>query len=306
MPENSTNGDICNRQAGMVGEHKSQEEQRLECCQYKVCHGERDLEQRKRTHAGEQAFQCNYCSKGFATKWRLVGHERIHTGEKPFRCNQCGKRFGNKGNLNQHTKTHTGEKPFKCPYCNKCFSHKGHLNEHKRIHTGEKPFKCNQCSRGFTRPGVLRQHKRTHTGELPFKCNQCDKRFNQKGLLNQHLKKHTGEKRLKCDKCDQLLGDQDKRTKTLASINSGENPLNGKLCDKCFHDTSYLRQLKTADGGATKLNCDQGEMFKTQAVSLEMKIERDNLAIEPFNGEERDNYLSISELVINIKKEIRD
>ncbi|KAH1014237.1 hypothetical protein HUJ04_003101 [Dendroctonus ponderosae] len=56
-------------------------------------------------------YQCEYCSKTFASKWSLTAHEDTHTGQKEHVCNICGKTFTLKSSLNRHMTVHVLDLP---------------------------------------------------------------------------------------------------------------------------------------------------------------------------------------------------
>ncbi|XP_032090762.1 zinc finger protein 133-like [Thamnophis elegans] len=98
----------------------------------------------KQQHAGERAFVCPECGRGFSLKHNLIIHQRIHTGEKPFGCSVCGKRFSLKQNLLTHQRVHGGpaRRPFACPVCGK------HFREERLLTAHEKRDDCEQQQQG--------------------------------------------------------------------------------------------------------------------------------------------------------------
>ncbi|XP_070623262.1 zinc finger protein 239 [Erythrolamprus reginae] len=92
------------------------------------------LRHQKQRHAGERAFVCAECGRGFSLKHNLIIHQRIHTGEKPFACSVCGKRFSLKQNLLTHQRVHGGaprRRPFACAACGKNFREERLLLAHR-------------------------------------------------------------------------------------------------------------------------------------------------------------------------------
>ncbi|KAK9395928.1 gastrula zinc finger protein XlCGF7.1-like [Crotalus adamanteus] len=92
------------------------------------------LRHQKQQHAGERAFVCPECGRGFSLKHNLIIHQRIHTGEKPFGCGVCGKRFSLKQNLLTHQRVHGGpaRRPLACPACGKSFREERLLTAHQK------------------------------------------------------------------------------------------------------------------------------------------------------------------------------
>ena len=164
--------------------------------------GTTKLQKEKTTRRkNNQQYVCNYCSKSFHLKCRLIEHIIIHTGEKPFLCKYCPKRFNRKKSLKGHERGHTGEDKFPCEYCSKTFTLKSSLKNHvKFICSGDKPFPCTFCDRRFARKFDVESHERIHTGEKPFSCTFCKKSFNRKDMLVLHTKRHT-EGKPQCKYC---------------------------------------------------------------------------------------------------------
>ncbi|KAM6450312.1 uncharacterized protein PHA67_017419 [Liasis olivaceus] len=96
------------------------------------------LRHQKQQHAGERAFVCPECGRGFSLKHNLIIHQRIHTGEKPFGCGVCGKHFSLKQNLLTHQRVHGGpaRRPFSCPVCGKSFRDERLLLAHQKRDCG--------------------------------------------------------------------------------------------------------------------------------------------------------------------------
>ena len=70
---------------------------------------------------------CDVCKKTFRLQHNLRAHKRTHTGEQPFQCKfpGCGKRFNHGGNLLKHERRHIPyeQRPYPCdvPGCGKRF-----------------------------------------------------------------------------------------------------------------------------------------------------------------------------------------
>eukprot|EP00946_MAST-07B_sp_MAST-7B-sp1_P000361 g361.t1 len=84
---------------------------------------------------------CDVCKKTFRLQHNLRAHKRTHTGEQPFQCKfpGCGKRFNHGGNLLKHERRHIPyeQRPYPCdvPGCGKRFMEACDLRTHKKGHT---------------------------------------------------------------------------------------------------------------------------------------------------------------------------
>lgn len=61
------------------------------------------------------SFECQHCTRKFATRSHLVRHSRVHTGERRYACDYpgCEMRCSRKDNLQQHYRTHLVVNPRK-------------------------------------------------------------------------------------------------------------------------------------------------------------------------------------------------
>lgn len=139
-------------------------------------------------HDGVKNYQCDICSRCFASKGTRNDHRRTHTGEKPYVCHICGKSFPTPNSIYVHRRTHTDYFPHSCTTCDKKFRRKQQLVNHSRTHTGEKPHICDVCGKGFCTRDEVSRHKLTHSNEKPHICSACGIRFGQKRYLSNHMK----------------------------------------------------------------------------------------------------------------------
>ena len=82
-------------------------------------------------------FVCYYeaCMQTFSTKFNLRRHvNAIHLAIKTYECDLCSKKFASKQNRAEHRFIHTGEKPFRCQVCSRCFRQASQLCQHRKRH----------------------------------------------------------------------------------------------------------------------------------------------------------------------------
>lgn len=84
-------------------------------------------------------FQCDLCSKFYASKMGLKKHIlSLHFKKFEYRCSTCSKKFSEKASVKRHQIVHVKEKNFECKSCGMKFASLQYLKGHeKRIH-GEK------------------------------------------------------------------------------------------------------------------------------------------------------------------------
>lgn len=190
----------------------------------------RNLSAHKRMHMkhnGPSELVCEYCSRKFLQRHRLLAHLRSHTNEKPFICENCGqgfrikeslknhqlkhnpprfccftcgKKFYCQSNLTVHKKTHLTDTRLICDLCGKILSSKLILESHVRSHQGEKPYQCTVCGKCYSSTNALRCHKYSHSAKT-FACETCGKVFKRKRSLTEHMNCHTKQKMYKCPIC---------------------------------------------------------------------------------------------------------
>ena len=61
------------------------------------------------TDGKHQAFQCDQCSASFRYENKLDKHKTFHAGENAYECKTCGKGFANSTDLWNHDSTHSEE-----------------------------------------------------------------------------------------------------------------------------------------------------------------------------------------------------
>jgi uncharacterized Zn-finger protein len=59
-------------------------------------------------HRENKPYNCEFCTKSFSSKRRLLRHCSIHTERKVFKCNICSQRFFEKETLAIHVLVHSG------------------------------------------------------------------------------------------------------------------------------------------------------------------------------------------------------
>ncbi|XP_077160481.1 uncharacterized protein LOC143820936 isoform X2 [Paroedura picta] len=204
------------------------------------------LRHQKQQHAGERAFLCAECGRGFSLKHNLIIHQRIHTGEKPFSCGVCGKRFTLKQNLLTHQRVHAAHTPFPCTACGKSFREQRLLLAHQKGDCGvaaegkqeasapprtqgrEKPCAESGCAESCAqRPLRVKHQERPHRNGAAFACQE---RGEGKSSLLDPQKVHPGGRVLQREEGRRLLGPKE----------AGDAPFRCLVCGKAFAQKGRL------------------------------------------------------------------
>lgn len=91
----------------------------------------------KTTHLKLRPFICEYCKKGFSSKFALRTHVRQHTNETPYKCEVCAEGFRQNVSLRAHRKSKHNiiePKTCACPVCGKLFGSDQAIVSHMRLH----------------------------------------------------------------------------------------------------------------------------------------------------------------------------
>ncbi|XP_028606252.2 uncharacterized protein LOC114607316 isoform X1 [Podarcis muralis] len=192
--------------------HSQVEEEEHKCaaCGESFPHPLSLLRHQKQQHAGERAFVCPECGRGFTLKHNLIIHQRIHTGEKPFGCGVCGKRFSLKQNLLTHQRVHGGgaEGAPSCPVCGKTFREQRLLLAHRqkggcgppaqekpgahsppRMHTRGRPRAPSEEG-DVQRPLRVKHQQKPRQNGAAFPCPECGEAFGRRSSLAGHRRTH--------------------------------------------------------------------------------------------------------------------
>jgi uncharacterized Zn-finger protein len=213
-------------------------------------------------HSHATGFECEYCSKKFASSLQLDDHRRIHTKELPFMCEICGKCFRNLARLKQHEFVH---KPpsYTCEVCNNKFRSRMYLTQHKKVHCADTKLICELCGKMLYTVASLQIHLRIHTGEKPFQCDVCGKCFISAGRLRYHGFVHADSK-FRCDTC----GKEFIFKKTLVQHQECHVKLKHCRCPICFREFSNSQNRRRH----RKVNCNKpicivcNEIFQTDEM----------------------------------------
>uniref|UniRef100_A0A0A1WJV4 Krueppel homologous protein 1 n=1 Tax=Zeugodacus cucurbitae TaxID=28588 RepID=A0A0A1WJV4_ZEUCU len=167
---------------------------------------------------------CDYCSKSFPSRSKMLWHRRMHEPDRPrfncpfdgcdrtylsrqscdlhykqthsspvdyqpLECRLCHKTFAIPQTLEIHMRYHTREFPYECTHCERRFAQKGHLTAHLQVMHNNLRYICpvEGCGKVFKNTISLRNHSFSHTG-MPFRCAYCDRGYPQKSKLKVHLK----------------------------------------------------------------------------------------------------------------------
>ncbi|XP_069701197.1 uncharacterized protein [Periplaneta americana] len=206
-------------------------------------------------HTKQFSFYCDRCGKGFTLLHALENHLLLHSGEYRFQCEICGKLFIQRYSLDDHLRKHEGRYRLSCQQCGKGFMCRNSLHVHMRTHTGERPFVCQHCGKRFSSSSNLVAHIRVCSGDLPFQCSQCSKRFALVTQLKVHVSsRHEGQYPFKCTICGKGFT-KDSDRKVHARSHSGEKPHKCDVCGKSYSSLGNLNQHAKQHGGERPFKC---------------------------------------------------
>lgn len=94
------------------------------------------------SHTGLNPHVCQWCRQSFRFKESLRSHilnvhSLVSEIETKFECDRCSKQFATGYKLRRHYRSHTGLRPYQCPTCQKFFSQTGNLKAHLKKHKVE-------------------------------------------------------------------------------------------------------------------------------------------------------------------------
>lgn len=94
------------------------------------------------SHTGLNPHVCQWCGQSFRFKESLRSHilnvhSLVSEVETKFECDRCSKQFATGYKLRRHYRSHTGVRPYQCPTCDKFFSQTGNLKAHLKKHKTE-------------------------------------------------------------------------------------------------------------------------------------------------------------------------
>jgi len=140
-------------------------------------------------HSGVPSVPCPHCPKLFMRGYNMRVHiDRVHNKSKPWQCQYCTKTFATTSDLKQHLSSHGMGKIHKCEDCGREFTNRDSAILHRKQHNNERTHFCPECSKGFFKASCLQRHMRSHTGEKPYACEFCKRGFSQVTTLKNHKK----------------------------------------------------------------------------------------------------------------------
>ena len=205
-----------------------------------------------KTAHGEGEYQCEMCSKVFATESGLKHHLFFH-GDPQFECEVCHKKIRTKAVLKAHMKTHEEgyeqmkeiEPEQQCTICSKVLSSRGSLRNHMiTVHDDSGAMHiCNVCGREYKSILTFKAHLKTHDAnyvEKKFTCETCGSVFKSERPLRDHIASiHFGQKNFPCDECGKLFN---RKTNLEAhkKIHSGVKPFQCIYCNSSYGEKRNL------------------------------------------------------------------
>ncbi|XP_031623087.1 zinc finger protein 420-like [Contarinia nasturtii] len=254
----------------------------------------------KRTHTGNNLYNCNQCQKVYVKEVQLKAHlqthkydnksfecyicstkyERIHGLRIHFvsshiekkvrnlKCPTCVKVFSNQRDLDLHIKIHQGlVKQHNCQQCEKKFDKASQLREHQVVHLETTDFVCEICGRLFKTKQLMKKHLQRHNNALHIKCPECDRVLASKQILKIHMRQHTGERPYSCHLCEKTFVTQPSLAKHVR-VHRQEKPYGCKICNKRFATTYHLKLHLNTHTGAKPFACNQCDKAYTQSGTL--------------------------------------
>ncbi|XP_059622951.1 zinc finger protein 595-like [Phlebotomus argentipes] len=204
------------------------------------------------SHDTGDKYTCEFCSKEFRKKQKLLAHMKSHDGGVPLaesgkkrpkefkQCEECGKMCST-STYDKHMMTHSGERPLKCEICGKGFiwncGYKTHMLKHKGVVVKKNWPMCEICGRKMAGERTLRLHmKKIHERpEQEFKClvSGCGRSYPNEKFLRRHMDRHNG-KRHQCPLCSADYKDKSQLKIHVDKVHSkNEPPLKCERCGKC-------------------------------------------------------------------------
>ncbi|XP_061442898.1 gastrula zinc finger protein XlCGF7.1-like isoform X2 [Rhineura floridana] len=232
------------------------------------------LRHQKQQHAGERAFVCPECGRGFSLKHNLIIHQRIHTGEKPFSCSVCGKRFSLKQNLLTHQRVHGGERPFSCPTCGKSFREQRPLLAHQkgdcgsavkekqgapvpqRMQTRGRPRASSEGEESYgQKPLRVKPQGKPQQNGSAFACRECGEDFSCKSGLVSHQRIHRTERPpLQNEEGKRRFGQKEAPKSPNQRLHAGDTPFQCLTCGKNFAQKGSLAAHRRSHLGQEMLS----------------------------------------------------
>ena len=245
-----------------------------------ICHKEFQHEKffskhMKETHALNNEYKCNWCSKTF----KAVNHHELEyhltkehcIGEFRYKCDLCEKTFLSARYLKEHKAfVHEGQKRksmnLVCDICGKVLGSKEALNNHKRNqHTAQVITdlnivkQCSKCSKDFNVPELFEDHLKTCLDEQPkhFKCKYCDLVWASDLSLELHIAVQHQKLNHVCPICGNIFTTDTHKKYHIKHVHEKKFDYVCHLCAKpCAAKTDFKKHLAYQHGiGDKKHHC---------------------------------------------------
>ncbi|XP_037873290.1 zinc finger protein OZF [Bombyx mori] len=203
------------------------------------------------------SYSCEECEKIFKTLNSLCAHKKKHVKKgRILVCSFCKKVFKKLSHLKRHELSHR-PKSYKCTDCSHTFADENRFKEHVNFHMGIKPHVCLLCKKSFRNMTGLKSHLKIHFEDHTYLCPICGKRFSSSGNLNQHVNRHTNNRSYLCENCPKkFVSKSDLKVHMKTHTGESQRRYECRECNAKFTSWSRLRTHKYQHLGIKPYKCN--------------------------------------------------